>query len=42
MLVKFKVKKMQFKQFQNMSEVAVGRGGGSQKLKTKSEVLGFF
>ena len=32
---------MQFKKFQNMSEVAVG-GGGVSKLQTKSEVLGFF
>ena len=33
---------MQFKKFQNMSEVAVGGGGGVSKLQTKSEVLGFF
>ena len=32
---------MQFKKFQNMSEVAVG-GGGVSKLQTKSEILGFF
>ena len=30
---------MQYKKFQNMSEVAVG---GVSKLQTKSEVLGFF
>ena len=30
---------MQLKKIQNMSEVAIG---GVSKLKTKSEVLGFF
>ena len=33
---------MQFKKFQNMSEVAVGGGGGSQNFRQRSEVLGFF
>ena len=33
---------MQFKKFQNISEFAVGGGGGVSKLQTKSEVLGFF